>query len=283
MSKRRQFYVLFLMPSLVGMLLFFLLPYLASFHYAFSPPQGSFAGLSNFHDVLTSISFRTAIANTVRFMAICVPLNVAFPFILAWLIHHRKKNSSWLIILFMFPLVIPTGASVYFWKIVFGEYGVVNRVIFLLGGEGVHWFQSEAALWVVIIAFLCKNIGFNMVLLLTGLRYIPQEYYEVAFVEGAGQWKTMRKVTLVYLSPSLAMTFLMSIINSFKIFREIYLLFGNYPYKSIYMLQHYMNNQFFAANLQKLSVASTVISLVITVVVLVLIWGQKQLMKNIEE
>lgn len=281
-SKDNKRYILFLLPSLLGMLVFYLIPYAASYYYATTNTQGNFVGMDNFWTVLTSSAFLSAAGNTARFMAICVPLNVVLPFVLAWLIHRRKKNSGWLVTLFMLPLVIPTGATVYFWKIVFGEYGVANKVIHLLHGESVHWFQSEAALWVVVLAFLCKNIGFNMVLLLTGLRYIPKEYYEVASVEGAGWWKTMEKVTLVYLSPSLAMTFLMSIINSFKIFREIYLLFGNYPYQSIYMLQHYMNNQFAAANLQKLSAASTIISLIIAVAVTALLWGQKRLMKNIE-
>lgn len=279
LSLKRYHYLLFFLPSLLGMLAFYLVPYLASFWYAVTDAQGTFVGMSNFEDVLTSSSFLTAVGNTARFMVVCVPLNIVVPFLLAYLLYRVGKQGSPLVTLFMLPLVIPTGATVFFWRVIFDEYGLVNNIITRLGGQSIHWFQSEAALWVIVLAFLCKNIGFNLVLFLTGLGYIPREYYEVAAVEGAGWWKTLRSITLVYLAPSFSMVFLMSIINSFKIFREIFLLFGNYPYQSIYMLQHYMNNQFAAANLQKLSAASTVVSLIIAVVVFLLLRGQKRLTK----
>ena len=279
LSLKRYHYLLFFLPSLLGMLAFYLVPYLASFWYAVTDAQGTFVGMSNFEDVLTSSSFLTAVGNTARFMVVCVPLNIVVPFLLAYLLYRGGKQGSPLVTLFLLPLVIPTGATVFFWRVIFDEYGLVNNIITRLGGQSIHWFQSEAALWVIVLAFLCKNIGFNLVLFLTGLGYIPREYYEVAAVEGAGWWKTLRSITLVYLAPSFSMVFLMSIINSFKIFREIFLLFGNYPYQSIYMLQHYMNNQFAAANLQKLSAASTVVSLIIAVVVFLLLRGQKRLTK----
>ena len=274
-------YLWFLLPSLLGMLAFYFVPYLASFYYATTDAAGTFVGLRVIGRTLGNEAFRIALGNTMRFMAVCVPLNILLPFVLADLIHIRKGNSGAFVTIFMLPLVIPTGATVFFWKIVFDEYGLVNKIIHQFGGEPVHWFQTEAVLWVVVIAFLCKNVGFNMVLFLTGLRYIPREYYEVTAVEGGGPWTAMRKVTFVYLAPSFSMVFLMAVINSFKAFREIFLLFGNYPHDSIYMLQHYMNNQFLAVNLQKLSAASTIVSLVIAVVVLVILRGQKQMLKNL--
>jgi multiple sugar transport system permease protein len=133
------------------------------------------------------------------------------------------------------------------------------------------------ALIVIILVFLCKNAGFNMVLFMTGLGRIPREYYEIAEVDGASRWRVLKSVTIVYLTPTMFMVFLMSIINSFKIFREIFLLFGNYPHTAVYMLQHYMNNQFFSAGLQKLSVASTVISIAVAVPVALLFAEQRRL------
>lgn len=279
---KNRAYLRFLLPSLLGMLAFYLIPYLASFYYATTDAQTkAFVGGANFREVLTSSAFLTAAGNTAVFMAVCVPLNIVLPFALAYILYRRRKSTGLFVTIFMLPLVIPTGATVFFWRVIFDEYGLVNSVLHHFGEAPVHWFQSGAALWVIIIAFLCKNIGFNMVLFLTGLGYIPGEYYEVAAVEGAGGWRTLRSVTLVYLAPTIFMVFLMSVINSFKIFREIFLLFGNYPYQSIYMLQHYMNNQFMAANLQKLSAASTVISLVIAAMVLALLAGQRRLLKNL--
>lgn len=278
--RNNRLYVPFFLPSLLGMLVFYLLPYAASLYYALTDAAGGFVGMANIRDVLTSSSFLTAVGNTTRFMLICVPLNMILPFLLAYLLYQSRRGQGIMITLFMLPLVIPTGATVFFWRVIFDEYGVVNSVLARMGAAPVHWFQSDAALYVVIIAFLCKNIGFNLVLFLTGLNYIPKEYYEVSAVEGAGWWRTMRSVTLVYLTPTTFMVLLMSVINSFKVFREIFLLFGNYPFQSIYMLQHYMNNQFAAANLEKLSAASTVISLAISVIVLILLRTQKYLLRN---
>ncbi|MDO4754451.1 MAG: ABC transporter permease subunit, partial [Bacillota bacterium] len=110
---------------------------------------------------------------------------------------------------------------------------------------------------------------------------IPEEYYETARVEGCSRWYTMRRITLTYIVPTAFMTLLMAIINSFKIFREIYLLFGEYPHASVYMIQHYMNNLFSGANLQKLSAASTIISIAVAVVVMSLYIGQRRIAQDL--
>lgn len=268
---------MFLLPSLLGMLAFYFIPFLASLYYAAQDAgTGGFAGLSNFIEVLGSQSFQTGLKNTGVFMLICVPLNMALPFMLAYILNKHKKKSIFMLA-FMLPLIIPSGVTVYFWRVIFDEYGLMNNILHNLGMNPVHFFQSGSALIVIIFAFMCKNLGFDMVLFIAGLNYIPKEYYELAAVEGCGRTATMRRVTLVYLMPTTFIVLLMSIINSFKIFREIYLLFGNYPSKSVYMLQHFMNNLFSAASLQKLSAASTVISAVIIVIVSGLFIAQKRL------
>lgn len=269
--------VVFLIPSLLGMLVFYLIPYLATYYYAFTDATtGTYVGINNYKEVMGSSSFRTAVSNTVVFMLICVPLNMLIPFFLAQLIYKSGKGGL-LILAFMIPLVIPSGATVYFWKVIFGEYGAVNRILTSWGFESVHFFQSNWTLALVTIVFLFKNMGFNMVLFLAGFGYIPNDYYETAMVEGCSKWYTMRRITLVYLIPTAFMTLMMSIINSFKIFRETYLLFGSYPHSRIFMLQHYMNNLFSQAALQKLSVTATLISITVAIIVSVLFVGQKKI------
>jgi len=278
--KEKITYKKFLLPSLLGILIFYLLPYLASFYYAFtSAKTGAFVGLDNYTRILGSASFSIASHNTLLFMLICVPLNIIIPFMLAYAIHKEGKKS-FIVLAFMLPLVIPSGATVYFWRVLFGNYGFINKILISNGLETVNFFQSQATLYIVTLVFLMKNIGFNMVLFISGLGYIPKEYYELAKVEGCSKWYIMRRITFVYIVPTAFMTLLMSVINSFKIFREIYLLFGNYPYTSVYMLQHYVNNLFSQAALQSLSALSTMISLIVAVVVIVLYIGQRKLAKD---
>lgn len=278
---RKQILWLFVIPGLLGMLVFYIIPYFASFYYALTDVgTGKFIGLENYVSLFGNVSFQVAVRNTLLFTAICVPLNVVLPFVLAYFYHTSGKRGIFVLAL-MLPLVMPSGATVYFWRILFGNYGLINKILVSLGMESIIFFQSDVALYVVILVFVIKNIGFNMVLFITGLSYIPSEYYELARIEGCSAWNQMRRITLVYIAPTAFMTFLMAIVNSFKIFREIYLLFGDYPHTSVYMVQHYINNLFSGAVLQRLSTASTIISLFVAVIVGGLYFGQRKLARDL--
>jgi len=263
-STRRNWF--FILPSLLGMAVFYFAPMLYSLIYAFSGNDG-FAGLSNFADTLTNPTFQSAASNTLVFIAVCVPLNIILAFLLASLLKGLRHKKLFTVI-FMLPLVIPSGSVAFFWRSIFADNGLINRILYTRGMETVYWFASPWTLLIVIIVFLFKNIGFNLVLFMAGFQLIPKDYYDIARIEGASAFQCFRKVTFIYMLPTTFLVLMMSIINSFKIFREIYLLFGQYPYLSIYMLQHYMNNQFAAANMQRLSTAATVLSLCIMVVVM---------------
>jgi multiple sugar transport system permease protein len=130
--------------------------------------------------------------------------------------------------------------------------------------------KTDWARVTVVIVYLWKNIGYSMVLFLAGLQNIPVEYYEAARIDGASIWKQFTAITLVYLTPTAFFVFIMSIINSFKVFREAYLISGDYPHSSIYMLQHYMNNMFAGLDYQKLTSAAFIMSVFIVLLVLIL-------------
>ncbi|MCL2499636.1 MAG: ABC transporter permease subunit, partial [Defluviitaleaceae bacterium] len=95
-----------------------------------------------------------------------------------------------------------------------------------------------------------------IILFQAGLDFIPKDYYEYASIEGAGRFRQFRIVTLTYLGPTFLMVFILSVVNSFKVFREIYLLTGTHPNQSIYLLQHFLNNQFANLNYQFMASAS---------------------------
>ena len=108
----------------------------------------------------------------------------------------------------------------------------------------------------IVLIFIWKNVGFNIILFQTGLDLIPKDYYEYAAIEGAGRVRQFFMVTLVYLQPTFLLVFILSIVNSFKIFREIYLLTGTHPSLNIYLMQHFLNNQFANLNYQRMASAS---------------------------
>ena len=196
------------------------------------------------------------------------PLNLVFPLCLALLLQKAPKMSKIFGLLFLLPLVIPSGSVVHFWKSIWDLNGLVNRIFY--PDAPVNWLNTNACRTIITIVFLWKNAGYNMVLFLAGLRAIPKEYYECAAVEGAGAWGKFYRVTLPCIVPTAFLVFILSIINSFKSFKEIYLICGAYPHQSIYMLQHFMNNQFSALNYQKLTAGAYVLSLFIVGLVLIL-------------
>lgn len=250
--------LLFLAPSLTGFSVFYLLPFLLGVGESFTDQAvaGSFVGLGNYKALLGSGSFRKAALNMLLLTGLSVPVLIALSLALALLLNRRLFLRSWLQTAFIMPLVVPVASVVLVWQILFDWNGSLNAWLHHFQFERVDWLQSGWSMAVIAVMFIWKNIGYDMILFLAALQQIPLDYYETARLEGAGRLRQLFHITLVYLTPELFFIILISIINSFKVFREIYLLAGDYPYDRIYMLQHYMNNMFFSLDIQKLTSAA---------------------------
>ncbi|MGO4185717.1 carbohydrate ABC transporter permease [Paenibacillus sp. MCAF9] len=266
----------FLAPSLIGFALFYLIPFGQSIVFSFENPSRE-AGLSlaNYESLITSSSFQTAMGNTFWFTIIGVPILIILSLALAMLLNKRVFLRNWLRTSYVLPLVVPVASIVLVWQILFDWNGFLNQVLEWLGVDRIDWMKSEWAQSVIIVIYVWKNIGYNMILFLAGLQNIPDQYYEIANLEGAS-WARKLQITLIYLLPTGFLVILMSILNSFKVFREIYLVAGDYPHDSIYMLQHYMNNMFLSLDIQKLSAAACLMVLCILAIVLILFQVEKK-------
>ena len=256
------------MPSFLGFGLFYLLPFIVAVGYSFisRPVGGEFVGLRNYIELLQSPAYQLAVKNTIVFIGLSVPLNMLLSLAIAMLIRRNSNYQSLFTLIFLIPLVIPSGSMIFFWQILFATDGVLNNTLNSLSIDPINWLNSNYSRWVVLIIFIWKNLGFNLVLFLSGLANIPREYYEAAKTDGASAWQTLLCITLPCLMPITIIVLLMSIINSFKVFREVYLLMGAYPHESVYMLQHFMNNNFFSLNYPRLTAATTLLSIVIAAV-----------------
>jgi len=250
----------FLIPSLAGVALFYIIPFFMSLSYATTDRSGNFVGIDNFANLFNSEAFRLAAWNTFRFMTVAIPLSIAIPLFIACLLFNLKR-MGWLKTILMSPLVIPTASIAFFFQSLFTSNGFVSRLL----NVNTDWLQTDHAFTIAVGLYIWKNLGFNLVLALAARANIPNEYYEWAAVEGMGKIRMFFKITVVYLVPGLFIMFVMSFINSFRIYRELYMLSGNYPHQSIYMLQHYMNNQFMWLNRQNLTTSAFVTTLAITV------------------
>lgn len=249
---------LFLAPSGIGFALFYLIPFVMGVVYSFmdSSIDGHFVGLDNYRELLASSSFRKAASNTFYFSAVSVPLMLALSLSLAMLLNKNIYLRQWLRTAYVLPLVVPVASIILIWQMLFDWNGSLNAWLSFFGFERTDWMKTDAARNVVIVVYLWKNIGYNVILFLAGLQQIPKDYYETAQIEGAGRLRQLG-ITLIYLTSTMFFVIIMSIINSFKVFRETYLIASDYPHDSIYMLQHYMNNMFVSLDIQKLTAAAS--------------------------
>lgn len=268
----------FLLPSAIGFALFYLIPFGMGLVYSVldRTVDGSFVGLSNYQELLSSDSFRKAALNSFWFTTVNIPLMLVLSLGIALVLNRNLYLRQFLRMAYVLPLVVPVASVVMVWQVLFDWNGSLNAWMHTAGLEQIDWMKSDWARGVISVFYLWKHIGYNIILFLAGLQSIPRDYYETAELEGAGKWFQCYGITLVYLTPTMVLVVLMSIMNTFKIFRETYLIAGDYPHDSIYTLQHYMNNMFLGLDVQKLSAAATLMVIVIFIIVTILLRIEKR-------
>ena len=272
-----------LLLSLAGFSLFYSAPFLLSFAYSMidNPIHREFTGIQNYVDLFHNVYFMRGLKNTGIFMAISIPLNMILSLGIAMTIRSMRRYPDFFSLLFLIPLTIPSATSAFFWENFFGLHGTLNRFLFMFHIEGIDWLNGDYGMAVMVVIFIWKNIGYNMTLFLSGLSSIPEEYYEYADVEGAGKWWKFKNVTLTYLTPTLFLTLIMIFVNSFKVFKEIYIITGEYPPEGLYVLQHFMNNMFLSLNYSKLVSAVYILTVVIVLLVSCIFKAERTLSKDL--
>ncbi len=275
---------LYIAPSFFGVLLFFLLPFLVIIYYSMvdNPISANFVFLDNYVNVIGNAAFQTAVRNTFTFSAIAVPLAVILSLMLAIVLESKLPFRSQFRTFFLSPMMVPVASIVLIWQVLFHYNGAVNDMLAVFGVEKIDWMKSEYSIIVIVILFLWKNLGYNMILFMAALASIPKDIIEVAKLESASPLQIFFHIKIRYLSSTALFVTIMSLISSFKIFREIYLLTTDYPYDSIYMLQHFMNNKFRNLDYQTLSAAAILMSLVMIVIIGTLFIVENRFGKDVE-
>ena len=265
----------FLLPGFCGVAVFSLLPFMDVIRRSFvQMVSGRFCGLENYRIVLHNRAFLLAVKNTLRFLLVCLPLLLGISLVLAFLLHawqmafHQKLRL--LKAAYLVPMAIPAASLVLLWKLMFDKHGFVNGILHLCGIHAVDWMNTGAAFFVLVFSYIWKNLGYTMVLWLAGLSSISPDLYEAAEMDGAGRMTQFFKITLPLIRPLIFTIVVLSFLNSFKVFREAYLVAGNYPQEDIYLLQHLFNNWFTDLSVDKMAAGSVLLALVITVFVLLL-------------
>ena len=260
-SKSVIIYWWFLLPNLFGILCFSLLPMLQVLLRSFqSAIGGNWVGMQSYFTVLNNTAFQKAAANTGKFTAVCIPLLILISLALAVLLYSLPGVGSTLRSIFLMPMAVPAASVVLVWKVLFHENGLINGALLAFGSNGVNWMGSGAAFRMLVISYLWKNLGYTMILWTAGLSAIPEGIYEAAQVDGAGKWQSFLYITLPNLKGTACTITVLSLLNSFKVFREAWLVAGDYPHESMYLLQHLYNNWFRELDFDKIAAASVLTS-----------------------
>lgn len=261
----------FIAASLIGTGVFLLFPYAYVVVNSFiKTGSGSFVGLDNYTAVLSSEAFMTAMGNTALFMAVSVPVILVLSLLISVYIYENPRLAGCLKTSFLIPMAIPVTSVVLMWRFLFDDNGIINGILNGCGMDTVNWMNTEAAFWILVLSYVWKNLGYNIILWLAALSAIDPGIGEAARIDGAGGWQRLTRVTLPAAKNGAFVIIVLAALSSFKVFREAYLVAGEYPHDSIYMVQHIFNNWFRNLEIDKLAAGAVINSLILIILVLLL-------------
>ena len=264
--RSRRAFLAFLLPSFLGVAVFVLVPFIDVFRRSFTTAvTGEFTGLENYRIVFENGPFRLAVYNTLRFTCICLPLLLILGLAAALMLSQLKQVQLFKSF-FLLPMAMPSATIVLVWKMTFSADGFLNRLL----ETHVDFMWTEDAFWVLVFSYVWKNLGYTVILWLAGLLAIPGDFIEAARVDGAGSFRVFWSVMLPQLKGSMYTITVLSFLNSFKVFRERYLVAGACPHVSMYMRQHLFNNWFTNLDLDKMAAAAVCVGGVLLIVILLL-------------
>jgi len=233
--RRWAVLALFLGPSLAGLLVFTLGPMVASLGISFTdwdllrPPR--FVGLRNYRQMLDDAEFWRTLRNTVTFLVGYIPLVTVSGLLLAVLLNSAIPFRQLFRAMYFLPVVTSWVAVALVWKWLLNPtFGPINDALRSVGIAGPAWlFDPNWAMPAIVLTSVWKDAGFVMVILLAGLQGIPREYFEAAAIDGATRFQGLRHITIPLLAPALTFCLSISLISSFQVFDQVYVMTNGGP------------------------------------------------------
>lgn len=221
-----------------------------------TPP--SFAGIDNVRLLAHDARFWQAAANTLVFLSIHLPLQIATALALAVTLNRRLRFRAFWRATFFLPVVISGAVVAMLWSALYAtDVGLINRLLVQLGLSPVPWLTHPSiAMPAIAVMVTWKNVGFYVIIYLAGLQYIPRSCQEAIELEGASAWQRFRHLTLPMLLPQTILVVTLSTINGFQLFIEPYVMTGGGPLRRTLSIVLYLYTNAFSY--QRMGYAATI-------------------------
>jgi len=251
MYENRRLGLLFVLPFLLGVLLFKLFPFVMSFALSFTqydlmePPV--FVGLDNYREMLADDPlFRKSLGVTLLFTLLAVPLRVGFALFIAHVLNFKLRGINFFRSAFYLPSILGGSIAVaVLWRFIFARNGLVNIVLMKLGFEPVLWLADEHySIWTIVLLFTWQ-FGSSMVIFLAALQNVPATLYEAAECDGASKWQQFFRITVPLITPVIFFNVIMQMVHAFQEFNGPYMITEGGPLHSTYVLALYIYDQSF--------------------------------------
>ena len=251
MYENKRLGFLFVLPFVLGVLLFKLFPFVMSFCLSFTqydlmdPPV--FIGLQNYQELFGDDPlFVKSLGVTLWFAVLAVPLRVGFALFVAHVLNTKLRGINFFRSAFYLPSILGGSiATAVLWRFLFAKYGLVNLVLVKLGFEPVTWLADEHySMWTIVLLFTWQ-FGSAMVIFLAALQNVPTSLYEAAECDGASRWQQFWRITVPLITPVIFFNLIMQMVHAFQEFNGPYLITEGGPLNSTYVLALYIYDQSF--------------------------------------
>ncbi|MDQ0901178.1 MULTISPECIES: carbohydrate ABC transporter permease [unclassified Paenibacillus] len=263
---------LFILPSIIGFSVFVAYPLITSFYYALTEWDGfnkpKYVGIDNYIYMFTvDPAFWTSIKVTFYFVFLSVPASLALGLLLAMLLNKNLPGIKYFRTFYYLPTVLPIIASLTLWKFIYQpQYGLANQVLNLLGLPQGTWLTDENTALISVIINGLWQVGGTMIIFLSGLQSVPQDFYEAAQVDGATRWMSFIQITIPMITPILFLQLILGIIGAFQGFTQVLVLTNGGPNFSTMLLnfkifQDAFNGKMFGYAISEVSILFAIIML----------------------
>jgi len=272
----------YLSPYIIGLLVFTMIPFLASLYLSFTDysliNSPSWVGLENFREMMSDRTFQRSLNVTLVYVLITVPLKLAFALFIAVILNYRLRAIGFFRTAYYVPSILGGSIAIaVLWRYIFADAGLINLVLTTIGLEPVNWFGDPINALFTITLLRTWQFGSAMVIFLAALQSIDKSLYEAAAIEGANKWQNFWHITMPLITPVIFFNLIMQMVQAFQEFNGPYVITGGGPLRSTYLLPLYIYDEAFKNfNMGYASALAWVLFVIIMVLTLVAFWSSKK-------